>query len=157
MGIRSTDERRQQARHRLETDANVWIATADREGTPHLVPLSLVWDGARILVATPTASPTVRNATASGRARLALDSTDDVVLLDARVEAVDFAAAEPTTIELFTSRVGWDPRDEPGAWTLLVLTPTTVLAWRDVFEIEGRTIMRGGAWVGDEPHVRATT
>ncbi len=36
MGIRSTDERRQQARHRLETDANVWIATADREGTPDL-------------------------------------------------------------------------------------------------------------------------
>jgi hypothetical protein len=148
MGIRSSEERRQQAVHRLETDANVWIATADGDGTPHLVPLSLGWDGRRVLVATPTSSPTVRNATASGRARLALDSADDVVILDVGVEAVDFAAAERGLTEVFVSRVGWDPRDELGAWTLLVLTPRTVLAWRDVFEIAGRTIMRDGAWVG---------
>jgi predicted pyridoxine 5'-phosphate oxidase superfamily flavin-nucleotide-binding protein len=147
VSIRSTEERRQQARHRLETDANVWIATADADGTPHLVPLSLVWDGERVLVATPTTSRTVRNATASGRARLALDSADDVVILDTRVEAIDFAAADPDVIARYTARAGWDPRDEPGAWTLLLLTPRTVLAWRDVFEIPGRTIMRDGAWI----------
>lgn len=147
MTHRTTSERVATALARLETEANVWVASASAEGVPHLLPLSLAWDGNRILVATPTDSPTVRNITSTGRARASLDSAVQVVILDADAEAVDFDQLEPDKIKRFVDRVGWDPREEPGEWSLLVLTPRLVHAWNTEGEIQGRTIMRRGEWV----------
>ncbi|MGI9644893.1 MAG: pyridoxamine 5'-phosphate oxidase family protein, partial [Ilumatobacteraceae bacterium] len=62
MTIRTTESRISDSIRRLETDADVWIATSGPDGTPHLVPLSLAWDGERILVATPADTATARNA-----------------------------------------------------------------------------------------------
>lgn len=146
MANRPQSERKASALQRLEQDPNVWVATGSAEGIPHSIPLSLSWDGARILVATPTTSPTVRNARASKRARASLDSADDVVIIDAAVEVVDFATASPELIATYVDRVGWNPAGIPGEWSLLLLTPRTVFAWIGPSEIEGRTIMRHGAW-----------
>ena len=147
MARRTSGERKSDALNRLNTDSNVWVATADGTGLPHLVPLSLGWDGSRILVATPTASPTVRNAISSGRAKATLDSADDVVLIDATVEVVDFDSAAGSAVDGYVGRVGWNPSDQSGDWSLLVLTPRTVRAWIGVAEIHGRTIMRNGEWL----------
>jgi len=133
--------------HRLESDPNVWIATGGPDGVPHLVPLSLAWSGEQILVATPTDSVTVRNASATGAVRAALDSADDVVIVDATAEAIALGDADPDTMRAFVDRVGWDPGAESGEWSLVVLSPTRIQAWRNVGEIEGRTVMRDGNWI----------
>jgi hypothetical protein len=44
-------------------------------------------------------------------------------------------------------RVGWDPRREPGDWSLLVLDVRRAHAWNSPSEIEGRTIVHGGRWL----------
>ena len=147
--MRSTSQRRTDALRRLEHDANVWIATSSADGRPHLVPLSLAWDGRRVLVATPSDTPTVRNAAATGVLKAALHSADDVVLIDAEVEVVDFSHADAETVDRYVERVGWNPADEPGAWSLLIARPTTMRAWNSVGEISGRTIMRNGEWKDD--------
>ena len=67
MTDRSTGERAALARMRLESEANVWIASASAAGIPHLVPLSLAWIDEHIVVATPSDTPTARNAAANGR------------------------------------------------------------------------------------------
>ena len=144
--MRSGSQRRSQAIHRLETEANVWLATASPAGVPHLVPLSLAWDGTRVLVATPTDTPSVRNVLATGAVKATLDSADDVVLIEGTAEAVDFASASPKLLELYVKRVGWNPADQDGAWSLLVISPLTVRSWNSVSEITGRTIMRHGVW-----------
>ena len=41
---------------RLESDLDVWVATAGSDGTPYLVPLSLDWDGAGCRVRCPRES-----------------------------------------------------------------------------------------------------
>jgi hypothetical protein len=146
MSGRSASQRRADALRRLETDANVWVSTASPDGSPHLVPLSLAWDGTSVLVATPSHTPTARNAAATGKARAALDDAGDVVIIDATVTLVDFDAVEAGVADNFPGRVGWDPRGESGAWSLLILTPTRVQSWTGVAEIGGRTIMRNGAW-----------
>jgi hypothetical protein len=148
MSRRTTGARIADVVERLERDPNIWIATA-ADGEPHLVPLSLAWDGERILLATPSGSPTVRNAVGSGHVRLALDSADDVVLIDGTVEVRPFADASSDLMALYVGRVGWDPTDEPGEWSLLTVSPRTVRAWNSLDEIEGRTIMRDGTWVPD--------
>ena len=58
---------------RLDTDVDLWVATAG--ATPHLIPLSFLWDGATLLISTPEASPTGRNLRATGRVRLGFGPT----------------------------------------------------------------------------------
>lgn len=146
MPVRSSAQRIADTRRRLEHDPNVWLATA-AGGIPHLIPLSLAWYEGRILVATPTDSRTVSNVTSAPRARASLDSADDVVIVDATVEVLDFGAADPATVDAYVERVGWDPREQSGDWSLLVLTPTSVQAWNGEDELHGRTVMRDGDWV----------
>lgn len=144
--MRNASERKADSLRRLERDPNVWIATSSADGQPHLVPLSLAWDGLRMLVATPSGMPTARNAAATGVCKASLDSAVDVVLIDADVEVVDFASVDPETAARFVERVGWNPADEPGVWSLLILDPKTIRAWNSENEISDRTIMRNGQW-----------
>jgi Pyridoxamine 5'-phosphate oxidase len=143
---RARPQRREDAIHRLETDLNVWVATSSADAQPHLVPLSLTWDGTRIILATPTDTLTVKNLAANGSARLALDSTVDVVIIDAAAEVLDLSAADGAMVHGYVERVGWDPRLERGEWSLLVLAPTRIQAWQSVGEIERRTLMLDGVW-----------
>lgn len=144
--MRSAEQRKSEAIKRLEQDPNVWIATASSDGVPHLVPLSLAWDGTHLLVATPSNTPTARNAAASGVVRAALDSAVEVVLIEASVEVIDFTDADEVTTHTYVERVGWNPTDESGDWSLLIATPRTIRSWANVSEISGRTIMRDGNW-----------
>lgn len=147
MSTRARTTRIEDALGRLATDPNVWIATASPEGEPHLVPLSLAWIDGDVVVSTPTDTPTVRNVRQTGRARLALDSTADVVMIDTNAIALVLDDATPELVADYARRVGWDPRDESGSWSLLRLTPTRVQSWNSVAEIAGRTIMRNGHWL----------
>ncbi|HEX4982196.1 MAG TPA: pyridoxamine 5'-phosphate oxidase family protein, partial [Ilumatobacteraceae bacterium] len=111
MAGRSIEERARHVVERLEGDADIWIATASRDGRPHLVPLSLYWDGTRIVVTNPKSSVTTVNVASTGIARFALNSSEDVVIIDAIVTVVDLADAADGLPERYAERAGWDPRD----------------------------------------------
>jgi len=147
MPNRTIAERAAHARNRLSSDHNVWISTGSQDGIPHLVPLSLAWLDGAIVVATPSTTPTARNARASGRARAALDNADDVVIFDTDVETQPFDDAPTAMVNGYIESVGWDPRDNPGSWSLLVLRPRTAHVWNGPAEIDGRTIIRDGRWL----------
>src|SRR5215218_4683551 len=86
---RSRQQRQHDTRTRLDQDIDAWVATADPAGsTPYLVPLSFLWDGQTVLLATPAASPTGRNLQTSGLVRLGLGPTRDVVLIEGTVETL---------------------------------------------------------------------
>lgn len=87
---RPAKQRKQDTLNRLEHDGDVWVATApdDGSGVPYLVPLSFLWDGSTILLATPANSPTGRNLKATGRVRLGLGPTRDVVMIEGTVDTV---------------------------------------------------------------------
>src|SRR6266704_2700311 len=128
---RTRQQRKQDMLNRLERDVDAWVATADREsGTPYLVPLSFLWDGATLLVATPAASPTGRNLQASGRVRLGIGPTRDLVLIEGTAHAL--AAAELP--------------DEVSDYRYFRIRPRLVQAWREANELNGRYLMRDGEW-----------
>lgn len=110
----------------------MWLATASPDGQPYVVPLSLAWDGERVLVATAATTPTARNAGATGRARAHLDDVYDVVIVSGGVEVIALDHADSRMVERYVASVGWDPRDESGDWVLLVLTPELMLVWNSV-------------------------
>lgn len=69
------------------------------------------------------------------------------MVFDADVAVVDMGEADAQLVDGYIERVGWDPRQESGAWSLLVLTLTRGQAWNGPGEIEGRTIIRNGQWL----------
>ena len=142
MTARSTEQRLRDTLARLEHDVDLWMATADA-GTPYLVPLSFRWDGSTLLVATPASSPTGRNLAGTGKARLALGATRDVVLVEGDVAVVEPADGEA---DAFAAKAGFEPRDSPG-YLYFRVTPRRVQAWREVDELAGRELMRDGVWV----------
>jgi len=125
---------------------DVWVATASTEGEPYLVPVSLAWTGERVLIAVPASSVTARNLTASGRARLAVGPTRDVVMIDAVVERTVDLATDDALWKAYVAQADWDPRSGPD-YAFFLLRPVRVQAWREANEMSDRALMRDGAWL----------
>ncbi|MET7378030.1 pyridoxamine 5'-phosphate oxidase family protein [Streptomyces sp. NPDC005526] len=145
---RSARQRRLDSLHRLENDVDAWVATAGADGgLPHLVPLSFVWDGASLLLATPAQSRTGRNLRTTGRARLGIGPTRDVVLVEGTVEAVPPADLPEEDAEIFEAKTGFDPRRLATPYLYFRVHPQRVQAWREADELDGRELMRDGEWL----------
>jgi len=144
---RSPRQRRQDTLDRLERDVDAWVATADATGgTPYLVPLSFLWDGASLLIATPSASPTGRNLEATGRVRLGIGPTRDLVLIEGTVTTVLAAAEVPDELgDAFAAKTGFDPR-QLSDYRYFRIHPQRLQAWREANELAGRELMAGGQW-----------
>jgi hypothetical protein len=129
-----------------------WVATAAPDGTgnplPHLVPLSVVWLGERLVIALELTSRTARGLQASGVVRVGLGTTTDVVLVDAVLERSVPVAEAPTELaDGYAAGTDWEPRSSGGSYGYVVLRPERIQAWRDEPEIAGRTVMRWGRWL----------
>jgi hypothetical protein len=145
---RSRSQRRQDTLARLETDVDLWVATADPDsGTPHLIPLSFYWDGATLLVATPKSSPTGRNLRATGAVRLGIGTTRDVVMVDGTVETITIPELPGDVGDAFAVRTGFEPRTLRTTYLYFRIRPVRVQAWREANELEGRDLMMDGAWL----------
>lgn len=153
---RTRDQRRRDALHRLEHDIDAWVATADEAGgVPYLVPLSFLWDGTTLLLATAAASPTGRNLEATGRVRLCLGHTRDVVLIEGTVHALESGELTDDVGDAFAAKTGFDPRRLVASQRYFRVHPERLQAWREVNELADRDLMRDGRWVvgdrGDDP------
>jgi general stress protein 26 len=127
---------------------DAWVATASRDGAAHLVPLSYSWDGEQLVLATERDTPTLRNLEATGRARVGVGDTRDVVMIDATLTAVIDASTAPAAIgDAYVAQADWDPRGLGDPMVYVTLRPVRIQAWREANEIAGRTLMRDSLWL----------
>lgn len=136
-------QRKHDALRRLHEEIDCWVASADEVGDAHLVPYSYYWDGSAIVLAMPPGNRTALNLLRARRARIALDGTRDVVLVDGTVEA----AVDEATQDAYVAHSGWDPRTEPVEYLWFRVVPTRIQAWRERNELRTRTLMRDGVWL----------
>jgi hypothetical protein len=145
---RSPAQRKQDALNRLEQDIDAWVATADPgSGTPYLVPLSFLWDGLALLIATPAASPTGRNLQATGEVRLGIGPTRDLVLIEGSTRALPAPEIPAAIGDAFAAKTGFDPRQLTTPYLYFWIDPRRLQAWREANELQGRDLMRGGQWI----------
>jgi hypothetical protein len=145
---RTPKQRKQDALSRLEHDTDAWVATADGgSGTPYLVPLSFLWDGTTLLVATPSTSPTSRNLQATGRVRLGIGPTRDLVFIEGTVDALAATEIPDEVGEAFAAKTGFDPRQLTSSYLYFRIHPQRLQAWREANELKDRELMRGGHWI----------
>lgn len=148
---RTVKQRTQDTLRRLEQDVDVWVSTAAPDGAAaHLIPLSYLWDGTTVLLATPGASPTGRNLRATGTVRLGFGPTRDVVMVEGTVETLEAAALPAGAGDAFAARTGFDPRALTTVYLYFRVTPRRVQAWREADELAARDLMRDGEWLADD-------
>ncbi|MBO7939792.1 pyridoxamine 5'-phosphate oxidase family protein [Streptomyces antibioticus] len=153
--VRPARQRKHDTLHRLEHDDHAWVATAappaDDDGgdgaVPWLVPLSFVWDGATLLLATPAAGATGRNLLAGGAVRLGIGVTTDVVMIEGTATAVHPTELPEEDAEIFAGKTGFDPRELPEPYLYFHVHPRRVQAWRTREELPDRELMRDGTWL----------
>jgi hypothetical protein len=145
---RTSSERKQDTLHRLEHDVDAWIASASEgSGTPYLVPLSFWWDGSALFISTPASSSTSRNLRATGKVRVGIGPTRDVVLIDGTVEMLKPGQLTAEIGDAFAAKTGFDPRQLAEPYNYFRIRPQRLQAWREANELEGRDLMRGGEWL----------
>jgi Pyridoxamine 5'-phosphate oxidase len=147
---RTLAQRTADAKTALAEGIDAWVATASRDGRVHLVPLSFAYDHGVVLAATTTTSATARNVASTGHARAGLGELRDVVMLDVDAVAVPWTSAEHSRTTAFVTARGWDPGEESEGFVLLELRPRRIQVWRTVEELEGRDVMRDGAWLDED-------
>ncbi|WP_329518618.1 pyridoxamine 5'-phosphate oxidase family protein [Spirillospora sp. NBC_01491] len=145
---RSKQQRRQDVLERLECDVDVWVASADTSGTPYLVPLSFLWDGTDVFIATSVGNPTGRNLRDSGGVRLGFGLTRDVVLAEGVVaEVLNTADVSEEWGDAFAAKAGFDPRKAGDSYRYFRVRLDRVQAWREENELKDRELMRDGRWL----------
>lgn len=141
---RTTTQRQEHALSQLATQRELWLATGGESG-PHMIPLSYVWDGEHITMATFEQSRTTDNVRVNGTARVAVGGYDDVTMIDGTVTLVPVADMAADVADAY-ARVSFDPRAMPGL-VYLRFTPRRVQVWNGFHEFTDRTVMRDGAWL----------
>ncbi|KMS77225.1 pyridoxamine 5'-phosphate oxidase [Streptomyces viridochromogenes] len=145
---RPAKQRKQDTLNRLEHDEDVWVATAEVDGgVPYLVPLSFLWNGSTLLLATPANSPTGRNLRLTGRARLGVGPTRDVVMIEGTADTIAPSQLPEEEADRFAARTGFDPRRLATPYLYFRVRPQRVQAWREADEIAGRELMKDGQWL----------
>jgi hypothetical protein len=145
--LRDTATRKADVLSALEKQHDVWLATADVAGRPHLIAVSAWWDGADLVIATTGASKTARNLAMNPAARVARGAPSDAIVVDAQM--IDSSAVEdsPELAGGFAAAVGWDPREAGGGWMFFRLRPIRIQAFRGYDEIQDRDVMIRSRWV----------
>jgi hypothetical protein len=144
---RPREQRKRDTLHRLEHDEDAWVATAaDGGGTPYLIPLSFLWDGSTLLLATPSSSPTSRNLQATGKVRIGIGPTRDVVVIEGTVSAFPATGVPDVVGDAFAAKTGFDPRTLSTPHHYFSVSPRRIQAWREANELEDRELMRDGRW-----------
>jgi hypothetical protein len=148
--IRSRSQRIADTLATLDSARSGWLSVGRRDGSAHLIPLSCCWDGEQVVIATLQQSVSVNSMRRTGRARFALPSTDDVVIIDATATIVTLDRIDAAIHRLFTMAAGFDPAGEPQPYVYILLVPDRIQAWRNERELAQREIMRDGVWI-DSP------
>jgi hypothetical protein len=146
MEVRSTAQRTRDVLRLFDREIDAWVASASADGQAHLIPLSFHWTGTQFLIAVPEKSITARNLHRAGWARIAIGPTRDVAIVEGRVDLSTPPHDDPLWEEHAVGS-GFDAREADASYTLLILTPGRIQAWRTPAELVNRHVMRDGYWL----------
>lgn len=117
-----------EALQRLETERNLWVASARPDGRPHLVPVWFAYQAERFHFCIQPESVKARNLRRNPRVVLALEGGSSPVICEGSAALLPSPPSQPI-LDLFQHKYEWDLRTE-SVYTLLVeVTPEKWLVW----------------------------
>jgi len=114
----------------LATSRNYWVVTTRDDGRPHAMPVWGVWVDGAMLFSTDPSSVKGRNLEARPDIVIHLESGDEVVVLEGRVEKLATARLE-AFVEAYDAKYAHRIDTSNPDFGLYQLEPHSVLAWRE--------------------------
>ena len=146
-GPRDLLRRKADALAKLSAGNDVWVATTGGTGEPCLVPLSFAWTDGRIILVTSR-----RNRTSAqhrrhryGSSRPRPDQRRRLARGRRRHLRPGRRSQRRTPIATARRRAGTRVPVESMVW--IVFSPLRIRVWREVDELEERTVMEDGRWL----------
>jgi hypothetical protein len=108
---------------------NYWVCTTRAAGRPHAMPVWGLWLEGRVVFSTDPSSTKARNFVARPEVVVHLESGDDVVVLEGRIEPMD-PSLLPAFLDAYDAKYSFRP-DEAQTEGVYQLRAERVLAWRE--------------------------
>ena len=108
---------------------NYWICTTRPDGRPHAMPVWGLWLDEAVVFSTDPESLKARNFLARPDIVVHLESGDEMVVIEGRVEALARSLVE-AFVDAYDAKYAYRPTAEQAAGVYLV-RPQRVLAWRE--------------------------
>jgi hypothetical protein len=131
-GIASGDEGRVEwawVEEQCTGSRNYWVCTTRPDGRPHAMPVWGLWLDGRIVFSTDPSSLKARNFLARPEVVVHLESGDEVVIVEGRVEEME-ARLLPAFLDAYEAKYAYRPNAEQTEGVYQV-RPERVLAWRE--------------------------
>jgi hypothetical protein len=114
----------------LVSARSYWVCTTRADGRPHAMPVWGLWLADRLLFSTDPGSLKARNFLARPDVVVHLESGDDVVVVEGRVERID-AELVAGFCQAYDAKYSVRPDPDNEAHGIYQLVPVRVLAWRE--------------------------
>lgn len=108
---------------------NYWICTTRPDGRPHAMPVWGLWLDDAVVFSTDPESLKARNFLARPDVVVHLESGDEMVVIEGRVETLDRSLVE-AFVDAYDAKYDYRPTAEQTT-TVYVVRPQRVLAWRE--------------------------
>jgi uncharacterized protein len=117
----------------LEGNEMCRFATASHNGTPHVVPVSFIWDNGHAHIVTDYRTRKLKNLRENPQAAILVDSggTRKLLLISGPVEIIEKGEEYRRLYKLFYSKLDWVKRDpwKEGEAPFIKITPTFKTGW----------------------------
>ncbi|MBZ0277940.1 MAG: pyridoxamine 5'-phosphate oxidase family protein [Anaerolineae bacterium] len=134
-GITSEDEGMlawEWVRDQMTKSRNYWVCSTQSDGRPHAAPVWGIWADDALYFSTSRTSRKGRNLADRADVVIHLESGDDTVILEGRVEETSDRALLTRITDLYGAKYPFKPSPEPepgNVW--YIVRPRAVLAWRE--------------------------
>src|SRR6266481_794328 len=106
--MRDTQTRKADVLAALEKQGQLWLATADVGGRPHVIAVAAWWDGTDLVVTTTGGSRTARNMAMNPLVTLAGGDPSDAIVIQAQVIESRDVEDSHQLAEEWKAALGWD-------------------------------------------------
>lgn len=119
------------AEQQLAGARSYWVCTTGDDGRPHAMPVWALWIDDSVVFSTDPESRKARNLARRPDAVIHLDSGDDVVIVEGRVERVAGDALPERFVDNYESKYGYRMDVSNPDFAFYRLRPSRILAWRE--------------------------
>ena len=109
------------------------FATASKDGMPHVVPVSYIWDEGSAYIVTDYGTRKLKNLRENRKAAILVDSggTRKLILVSGPVEIIEKGEEYKRLYKLFYSKLDWVKRDpwKEGEASFIKINPTFKTGW----------------------------
>ena len=114
---------------RLNSESNIWIATARPDGRPHLTPVWFAWHAGKVYICIDPHSVKARNLAENAKVSLALEDGSAPIIIEGTGLALEASARPQAVVDAFQRKYDWNITGD-GQYSMLVeITPRRILNW----------------------------